>query len=113
MDDSEIWVNLNTKPCPKCKVSIQKNQGCMHMTCSLCKHEFCWLCMGDHANHKAVTGRFLCNSYKDVVTSIGVKEIDNQEKLSHFRTRYIEHYRAIGFAEEKKVEIQNQINMLL
>mmetsp|Transcript_8328 Transcript_8328/g.12728 ORF Transcript_8328/g.12728 Transcript_8328/m.12728 type:complete len:140 (+) Transcript_8328:607-1026(+) len=32
------WVKLNTKACPKCKVSIEKNQGCNHMTCWKCQH---------------------------------------------------------------------------
>jgi ariadne-1 len=66
-DDSDIWLKLNTKPCPKCKVSIQKNQGCMHMTCSQCRYEFCWLCLGDYRNHSKETGKGLCNSFQDVI----------------------------------------------
>lgn len=68
-DDSTLWIKLNTKHCPKCKVQIQKNQGCMHMTCSQCRYEFCWLCMGDYKQHQAETGRGLCNSFDDVVAS--------------------------------------------
>jgi ariadne-1 len=38
------WILVNTKNCPKCKRPVQKNYGCMHMTCRPpCKHEWCWL----------------------------------------------------------------------
>jgi hypothetical protein len=41
----------NTKKCPQCGVPVQKNDGCMHMTCTLCKAQWCWLCMKNHNNH--------------------------------------------------------------
>ena len=44
-----VWKKEHTKPCPKCKVSIEKNSGCMHMTCFKCRHEFCWLCLDSWA----------------------------------------------------------------
>jgi hypothetical protein len=49
-----LWIARNTKPCPKCHVSIEKNEGCMHMTCSSCRYEYCWLCLqcwSGHANY--------------------------------------------------------------
>lgn len=33
------------KRCPQCHMYIEKNEGCMHMTCCKCRHEFCWECM--------------------------------------------------------------------
>jgi ariadne-1 len=48
MNESETanWILANTKKCPKCAARIEKNQGCNHMSCKLCKYEFCWICMG-------------------------------------------------------------------
>lgn len=46
-----LWKKNNTKKCPKCKVDIFKNTGCMHMVCFSCKHDFCWLCLGSKEEH--------------------------------------------------------------
>ncbi|KAG5671760.1 hypothetical protein PVAND_001939 [Polypedilum vanderplanki] len=45
------WVAKFTKPCPNCKVSIEKNGGCDHMTCSSCGYEFYWNCLCIYRNH--------------------------------------------------------------
>lgn len=60
------WILANSKPCPKCKRPIEKNQGCMHMTCTPpCKFEFCWLCLGAWSDHGERTGGFYaCNRYE-------------------------------------------------
>lgn len=49
---------------PLLRRPIEKNQGCMHMTCSQCRHEFCWLCQGPWAEHGERTGGFYnCNRW--------------------------------------------------
>ena len=65
-DESENvkWMQANTKRCPSCRSPIEKNGGCMHMTCHGCKHEFCWLCRGPWSEHGSATGGFYnCNKY--------------------------------------------------
>eukprot|EP01083_Nonionella_stella_P233911 823689_1 len=66
-NDSETahWIMANTKRCPICKVRIEKNHGCNHMKCFSCKHEFCWVCVGDWKEHGNLTGGFYkCNKYR-------------------------------------------------
>ncbi|KAF1762311.1 hypothetical protein GCK72_010573 [Caenorhabditis remanei] len=41
---NEEWLDSNSKPCPKCSVSIEKNEGCHKMHCTKCDTYFCWLC---------------------------------------------------------------------
>lgn len=41
----------DTKRCPKCKVLVEKAEGCNHMTCFVCQYEFCWICGGVYTSY--------------------------------------------------------------
>ncbi|KAL0964343.1 hypothetical protein UPYG_G00322540 [Umbra pygmaea] len=55
---SQETIDETTRPCPQCKVPVEKNGGCMHMVCprAQCRFEWCWICrvewnrdcMGNH-----------------------------------------------------------------
>ena len=50
----------DVKKCPECNVNIEKNGGCMHMTCR-CKHEFFWCCLRPYrVEEQARLHRQLC-----------------------------------------------------
>ncbi|XP_045078810.1 uncharacterized protein LOC121575405 [Coregonus clupeaformis] len=40
-------IDETTRPCPHCKVPVEKSGGCMHMVCppAQCKFEWCWICL--------------------------------------------------------------------
>ncbi|KAL8154524.1 hypothetical protein AgCh_000040 [Apium graveolens] len=77
--ENMYWILANSKPCPKCKRPIEKNQGCMHMTCTPpCKFEFCWLCLGVWSDHGERTGGFYASNHYEAAKQEGV--YDESEK---------------------------------
>ncbi|XP_062427383.1 cullin-9-like isoform X3 [Rhea pennata] len=42
---SKHLAKLISKHCPSCHAQIEKNEGCLHMTCAKCNHGFCWHCL--------------------------------------------------------------------
>ncbi|KAI4730217.1 hypothetical protein E4T49_02023 [Aureobasidium sp. EXF-10728] len=47
-EQAEAVIAATTKPCPKCKVRIEIDGGCDHMTCAQCSYEFCFECLADY-----------------------------------------------------------------
>jgi len=84
-DDSETynWLNVNTQSCPKCKVSIEKNGGCNHMTCWKCRNDFCWICGSNWSGHTT------CNKLKEAGDKDSAK--DSLERYLHYFHRWNVH----------------------
>ena len=59
--ENPIWNNFFQ--CPKCNICIEKNGGCNHMQCYHCKHDFCWMCLGDWKTHGSEY--YECSRYKE------------------------------------------------
>lgn len=53
---TEAMIDNISKKCPgpRCGWRIQKTDGCDHMTCRRCKHQFCWQCLAAHEEIKRI-----------------------------------------------------------
>ncbi|GAB4855894.1 Probable E3 ubiquitin-protein ligase ari8 [Ancistrocladus abbreviatus] len=111
------WLLVNSKPCPKCKRPIEKNQGCMHMTCTPpCKFEFCWLCLGAWSEHGETTGGFFaCNRY-ETAKQEGVYDEDEKhremtkntlERYTHYFERWMTNQSSRQKALQDLQQMQN------
>ncbi|KAF7300136.1 RBR-type E3 ubiquitin transferase [Mycena kentingensis (nom. inval.)] len=113
-DDSETanWIKSNTKECPKCVSTIEKNGGCNHMTCRKCTHEFCWVCMGPWSAHG--TSWYSCNRF-DEDASVNARDAQSRSRASlerylHYYNRWANHEQSAKLARtlfiktEKKME---------
>jgi len=103
------WLISNTKKCPKCRSPIEKNGGCMHMTCrtASCMFEFCWLCRGPWSEHGQATGGFYqCNKYdptKDKKVYGEKTETKTElETYTFYFHRYESHKNALKVANDQR-----------
>ncbi|KAH6816074.1 IBR domain-containing protein [Perilla frutescens var. frutescens] len=108
------WILANSKPCPKCKIPIEKNEGCLHMTCRPpCKFQFCWECLGAWSDHGRSTGGFFsCRHYE-----AGMKEgkDDEAERRSGMTENYLErcaHYHYKMWATNERLRQQALADLL-
>lgn len=101
------WIRSNTKKCPECNVNIQKNQGCMHMTCRHCRHEFCWLCKGPWSKHGSQTGGYYeCNLYDPKKNYEDHEELDEEMfKIVFYVKRYVNHMDSVEGMHDELVKM--------
>ncbi|KAI0148603.1 IBR domain-containing protein [Xylariaceae sp. FL1272] len=121
-DDSETanWISANTKECPKCNSTIEKNGGCNHMTCRKCRHEFCWMCMGLWSEHG--TSWYNCNRFEEKsgtdARDAQAKSRVSLERYLHYYNRYANHEQSARLdkdiyhkTEKKMVQLQTASGM--
>ncbi|KAF2807832.1 uncharacterized protein BDZ99DRAFT_535541 [Mytilinidion resinicola] len=121
-DDSETanWISANTKECPKCHSTIEKNGGCNHMTCRKCRNEFCWMCMGNWAEHG--TSWYNCNRFEEKsgyeARDAQAKSRQSLERYLHYYNRYANHEQSAKLdkdiylkTEKKMTQLQMQTGM--
>mmetsp|Transcript_15672 Transcript_15672/g.26277 ORF Transcript_15672/g.26277 Transcript_15672/m.26277 type:complete len:535 (-) Transcript_15672:219-1823(-) len=107
-DESETanWMMVNTKKCSKCLTNIEKNQGCNHMTCRQCRHEFCWICGKDWRGHSS------CNRFEADADALRKKSKADLDRYMHYYKRYQNHEIALRLAIEQRVRLEEQLNYI-
>ncbi|KAI3834649.1 hypothetical protein MKX03_005989 [Papaver bracteatum] len=115
--ENVTWILANSKPCPKCQRPIEKNHGCMHMSCtSPCLYQFCWLCLGPWSKHGGETGgNYKCNRYEkakklgEYDEEVNKREMAKKyiEKYAHYYERWALNHKSMGQAVQQWKEMQS------
>lgn len=113
-DDSETanYISAHTKDCPRCHICIEKNGGCNHMQCYNCKHDFCWMCLGDWKSHGSEY--YECSRYKEnpniVNESVHAQAREALKKYLHYYERWENHSKSLKLEAETLEKIKSRIN---
>lgn len=93
--------------CPRCHICIEKNGGCNHMQCYNCKHDFCWMCLGDWKSHGSEY--YECSRYKEN-PNIANESIHAQAREA--LKKYLHYYERVSY-QVKLVFCLNKLKCVL
>jgi ankyrin repeat protein len=57
---SLLYIKSHSKICPNCKIFVQHSSGCSHMTCTFCKYQFCYICLGPYKGRQVFDMNSAC-----------------------------------------------------
>ncbi|XP_031694076.1 cullin-9, partial [Anarrhichthys ocellatus] len=96
---SKHLAKLISKRCPSCQAQIEKNEGCLHMTCAKCNHGFCWRCLKPwKPTHK---------DYYNCSAMVS-KAARQEKKFQDYNDRCTFHHQAKDFA----INLENKVSSI-
>ncbi|XP_047458377.1 cullin-9 isoform X2 [Mugil cephalus] len=96
---SKHLAKLISKRCPSCQAPIEKNEGCLHMTCARCNHGFCWRCLKPwKPTHK---------DYYNCSAMVS-KAARQEKKFQDYNERCTFHHQAKDFA----INLENKVSSI-
>ncbi|PIC49586.1 hypothetical protein B9Z55_008139 [Caenorhabditis nigoni] len=106
--DTFKWILSNTKDCPKCMTAIEKNGGCMRMSCrnKSCRFEFCWMCLRQWSVH----GYSPCNTFSEEAEK---NRLDSRAELLRFMffyNRFKAHEQSLGLEKKLIQKIEKKMD---
>ncbi|XP_069394824.1 cullin-9 isoform X4 [Paralichthys olivaceus] len=96
---SKHLAKLISKRCPSCQAPIEKNEGCLHMTCAKCNYGFCWRCLKPwKPTHK---------DYYNCSAMVS-KAARQEKKFQDYNERCTFHHQAKDFA----INLENRVSSI-
>mmetsp|Transcript_1912 Transcript_1912/g.3479 ORF Transcript_1912/g.3479 Transcript_1912/m.3479 type:complete len:884 (+) Transcript_1912:3-2654(+) len=82
-----LWFQMHTMQCPRCKVRIEKNRACLHMTCK-CGYDFCWACRQEwtKVNHTY----YNCPDYRKIKEGSEIERLQSRAAWELRKYRWYE-----------------------
>jgi ariadne-1 len=126
------WIAENTKDCPKCGTTVEKNQGCFQMTCRTCHSQWCWRCLEDWSTH---SDHFRCTKFDETDVKVLIfptyqirlandcqdkpaftnDELEKRKakfKVAHFFNQFKDHDQSMKLEKQNRDKIDTLIKKL-
>jgi len=110
------WLSKNTKECPRCSTTIEKNGGCNHMICrqQSCRYHFCWVCLGPWEPHGQMW--FKCNRFEMAEGRSARDDLEKKrfemERFLFFSNRYENHINSLKLEDKLSQKVDEVLGAL-
>ncbi|XP_065847188.1 probable E3 ubiquitin-protein ligase ARI2 [Euphorbia lathyris] len=108
--ETNNWITVHTKPCPKCRKPVEKNGGC-NLVCCLCGQAFCWLCGGATGRDHTYTtiAYHSCGRFKEEYINKAKRAERDLKRYMHYYKRYRAHLDSLKLESKMEETIKGKI----